>query len=422
MVWFLLGLFCYTLVLWAEGVLVGAGAAEFEALRQTGGAASKRALSQVQTIRPTMSALLLARLWLKVLLVVFGILTLITNHWLYTTLSEIGLSTGLGETLLWIALVGLYALATAFVFWLLKHWEAPYNSPKRRIFWLQRLSGYVTFWKVLFAPFLRKDKTHVAVAVETPTAAATAFEQTTSPQTGEKREMELLKSIVKFGDVTVKNVMQPRTKVAAIDFRADFSALLDLVRTAGFSRLPVYDEDLDNVVGILYVKDLVPHLDAPPDFEWQSLVQTDVLFTPESKRAAELLEAFKRQKLHMAIVVDEYGGSAGIVTLEDILEEVTGEIQDEFDEEQAVGYRKLDDHTFIFEGQTALGDVCRIAGLPADAFEATRGDADTLAGLLLELTGDIPKPGDEVKSAPYLFTVVSGDSRRIQQVKLDLRF
>lgn len=232
--------------------------------------------------------------------------------------------------------------------------------------------------------------------------------------------MELLKSIVKFSDVTVKQVMQPRSKVVAVDFRTNFSELLGVVREAGFSRLPVYDEDLDNVTGILYVKDLVSHLDKPATFEWQSLIRTNLQLVPEAKRVSELLQEFKRNKRHMAIVVDEYGGSSGIVTMEDILEEITGEIRDEFDEESEIRYRKLDDHNYLFEGQTLLNDVCRIAGLAPGTFDEVRGAADTLAGLALELKGDIPKTGTELSWNGYLLTVITADERRIEQLKLTI--
>jgi CBS domain containing-hemolysin-like protein len=230
----------------------------------------------------------------------------------------------------------------------------------------------------------------------------------------------MLKSIVKFSDVTVKQVMQPRARVAALDFRSTFADVLDAVRASGFSRMPVYDEDFDNVTGILYVKDLLPHLDKPESFEWQSLIRTNVLVAPESKRASELLQEFKQRKRHMAIVVDEYGGSAGIVTMEDILEEVTGEIRDEFDDENEFRFRKLDERNYLFEGQTLLNDVCRITGLDPDTFDAVRGNADTLAGLALELHGDIPGQGTEIPWNGYLITVTSAGRRRIEQLKLTL--
>ncbi len=417
MVWFLLGLLFYCFVVLAERALVGTTPQELEPLRGDASRTAKRAIQLYQQIRPTMSALLLARLLLKLVIVVFGVAMLLSNEGLKDMVTDLGIKVGLSGTVLWGGLAVGVSAGWAFLFWLAKQVDLLSSSPRRSVFWLQRLSAYVLFWKTVFFPFLKKEKTPAA-AVAATTAAATALEQA-SP-TGEKREIELLKSIVKFGDVTVKNVLQPRAKIAAVDFRADFTTLLEIVRESGFSRLPVYDEDLDNITGILYVKDLVLHLDKGPDFEWQSIIRTNVLLVPEAKRAAELLEEFKQQKMHMAIVVDEYGGSAGIVTLEDILEEVTGEIRDEFDEEHDVRYRKLDDRNYVFDGQTLLNDVCRITGVAVNTFDAIRGNADTIAGLALELAGDIPKAGDEIKCPPHLMTVVSADNRRIKQIRLSL--
>ena len=173
-------------------------------------------------------------------------------------------------------------------------------------------------------------------------------------------------------------------------------------------------------MGILYVKDLVSRLNEPEDFEWQPLTRTNVQLVPEAKRASELLQEFKRNRRHMAIVVDEYGGSSGIVTMEDILEEITGEIRDEFDEESEIRYRKLDDNNYLFEGQTLLNDVCRIAGLNAGTFDTIRGPADTLAGLALELQGDIPNAGTKLQWENFLLTVLAANNRKIEQIKLTI--
>lgn len=417
MVWFFLGLLLYCLVVLSEHALVGVTPQELESLRNTDAASAKRAVLLVQQIRPAMSALLLARLLLKLLLIVFGVaFLLVANLGLREMVQALQASTGLSANILMGGALAGFCVVAALIFRLAKQVDFLSGTPRRSAFWLQRLSTYIVFWKTIFFPFIKKEKIPMVASVESNTAAAMALDQT--PHAGEKREIELLKSIVKFSDVTVKNVLQPRAKVAAVDFRTDFDSLLQAVRESGFSRLPVYDDDLDNVTGILYVKDLVPHLDKGADFEWQSLIRTSVMLVPEAKRASELLTEFKEQKMHMAIVVDEYGGSSGIVTLEDILEEVTGEIRDEFDEEQDVRYRKIDDRTYIFDGQTQLHDVCRIAGLPDHSFDNIRGSADTIAGLALELAGDIPKPGDEIKCPPHLMTVVSADNRRIKQIRI----
>lgn len=415
---FLLGLVLYYLVLLAESALIALSPQETEQLRTSTQGAARRVYALTRDIRPVMASLLLARLSLKLLLAVFAMTWLLQTPAIRQTLYDISLRFGLPGGVLWIATAILLAGMLATVFWGLKKMDSRRIAVGRMGFVLQRLSWYVLFWKKLFSPFIRREKTP-GPGEEMPTATDMAASNAVSAAS-EKRELELLKSIVKFGDVTVKQIMQPRSKVVAVDFRIGFHELLATVREAEFSRFPVYDEDLDNVTGILYVKDLVPHLDKPDHFEWQTLIRTNLLLAPESKRGAELLQEFKQQKIHMAVVVDEYGGSSGIVTLEDILEEVTGDIRDEFDEESEVRYRKIDDYNYLFEGQTLLSDVCRIAGLESNTFDTARGTADTLAGLALELKGDIPKTGAEITWNGFLLTVIAADNRRIGQLKLTL--
>ncbi len=412
MAWFLLGILLYFLVLLAERALVAVSPQEAEQLRVSTSKSAQQAYALTREIRPTMAALLLARLLLKLLLVIFPAAWLIRSQG--TALHDLSQQFGLPAQALWTVAALLFALAAASLFWGIKKIDNQRIIKIRAPLALRRLSLFIVFWKKLFSPFVKEKKAEEGSQnLNTATAKASAT-------ASEKREIELLKSIVKFGEVTVKQVMQPRAKVVAVDFCAGFHALLDVVRSSGFSRLPVYQEDLDNVTGILYVKDLLPYLDKPDDFEWQTLVRHNMLLAPESKRGAEILQEFKRQKVHMAVVVDEYGGSAGIVTLEDILEEVTGDIRDEFDEESEVRYRKLDDYTYLFEGHALLNDVCRIAGLDFGTFDAARGNADTLAGLVLELKGDIPKTGAEIVWNGFLITVVEADKRRVGQLKLTL--
>lgn len=418
MLWLFFGFLLYYLVLIAERLLMSVGPHDADLLRNDTTSASRRAAALLENIRPTMSALLLARLLLKVLLVVFG--TVAVWNWppVRAVLDEATMA--MSGSSFWpsVGLAGVVSLLFAGLFWMLKKIDFSKKRASYTLFWLQRLSLFVFFWKALFFLFLKKDKVPSAAEIA---AAATAEPLPNTQAASEKRDIEMLKSIVKFGDVTVKQVMQPRSKIAAVDFRTDFHDLLAAVREAGFSRLPVFDEDLDNVMGILYIKDLIAHLHQPADFEWQPLIRTNVLLAPESKRVSELLQEFKQQKIHMAIVVDEYGGSAGIVTMEDILEEVTGDIRDEFDEESDIRYRKLDDQNYLFEGQILLNDVCRIVGLSAETFDPVRGNADTLAGLALELRGDIPKTGTEIPWNGYLLTVIAADSRKISQLKFTLK-
>ena len=415
MFWFLVGLMLYFFVTLAERALVSLSPHELEQLGLDNSRSAQRIYHLGQEgVRPALAALLLARLLLQVVLVVFGVFLMFGSEWLQTTLYSISTRIGWPEPLVWGGAAVVVSVLLALVFWGIQKIDVQGNSTTRATFLVQRLAFYIYFWKILFSPLLGRER-------RAETSAAEAIQDTGSPAVNsEKREIELLKSIVKFSDVTVKQVMQPRTKVVGVEFKTDFHALLDVVRESEFSRLPVYDEDLDNVTGILYVKDLLPHLDAPGDFEWQPLIRTNVMLVPESKRCSELLEEFKQQKIHMAVVVDEYGGSAGIVTMEDILEEVTGDIRDEFDEESDIRYRKLDEYTYLFEGQTLLNDVCRITGLDASVFDSVKGNADTLAGLALELRGDIPKTGVEIPWNGFLFTITAADNRRITQMKLGL--
>lgn len=247
-----------------------------------------------------------------------------------------------------------------------------------------------------------------------------AIELTVREGQDSKQEIDLLKSIIKFGDVSVKQIMRSRVDVVAIDFRISYTELLKVVKESGFSRIPVYDNDFDNVTGILYVKDLLGYLQEKKDFEWQELIRTDVLYVPEAKKIDDLLREFQSQRLHMAIVVDEYGGSAGIVTLEDILEEIIGEIKDEFDDELEVIYRKIDDYNYVFEGKTLLNDVCRILDLDTNTFDEVKGESDSVAGLLLEILGKLPKKDREVHYNQFCFKIVSVSKRRIEQVLITL--
>ena len=235
-----------------------------------------------------------------------------------------------------------------------------------------------------------------------------------------KEDADILKGIVKFGEVAVKQIMRSRLDVVAVDFRTKFKDLLKVVRESGYSRIPVFDEELDNITGILYVKDLLGFLDETDSFEWQALIRPKVIYVPEAKKIDQLLKDFQSKRQHMAIVVDEYGGSAGIVTLEDIMEEIIGEIHDEFDEDEEVDYIKLDSNNYIFEGKTLLNDVCKIIGVDTSSFDEIRRDADSVAGLMLELTGILPKKDKEVMYKGYRFKAISVGKRRIEQIKITI--
>lgn len=247
-----------------------------------------------------------------------------------------------------------------------------------------------------------------------------AIELTVTQDKHSTQEIDILKSIMKFGDVTVKQIMCSRVDVVALDVESPYEDVLQTIVESGYSRLPVFQNDFDNVVGILYVKDLLGNLDQGKDYEWTKHLQDEILYVPENKRINELLKEFQQKHLHMGIVVDEFGGSAGIVTLEDVMEEVIGDIKDEFDQEREVDYVKLNPYEYIFDGKSMLNDVCRIIGLPIDSFDALKGDADSIAGLFLELTGRMPMIGQEVKVGRFSFQVVAVSKRRIEKIKMIL--
>jgi len=236
----------------------------------------------------------------------------------------------------------------------------------------------------------------------------------------EQQEIDILKGIVKFGEVSVKQIMCSRVDVVAVDFKTTFVELIEIIKESGYSRIPIFDEDFDNIMGVLYVKDLLKFLNEADDFEWQGNIRSEIHYVPEAKKISDLLKEFQSKRQHMAIVVDEYGGSSGIVTLEDIMEEVIGEIRDEFDDTIEVEFTKIDDFNFVFEGKTLLNDVCRIVGIDTGIFDDDKGDADSLAGLLLEIIGFIPKKGRVVYSGEYRLEVVSVNKRRVEQIKITL--
>lgn len=231
-------------------------------------------------------------------------------------------------------------------------------------------------------------------------------------------EKEILEGIVKFGNKNVEDIMRPRVDVVALDIKTGFEEVLNLIITSGYSRIPVYTDSFDNISGILYIKDLLPHTSKNQNFKWQTLVRAP-FYVPETKKINSLLEDFQKNKVHLAIVVDEYGGTSGIVTLEDILEEIVGDITDEFDEEENL-FSKINDNTYLFDAKVLLGDFYKIVNCNDTVFDDVKGDADTLAGLILELKGEIPAKNAEINCKQFLFTIESVDNRRIKQIKVEV--
>ncbi len=245
----------------------------------------------------------------------------------------------------------------------------------------------------------------------------TALELTRDEQTTPDEE-KILKGIVRFGNTDAKQIMTPRTEVVAYDFTISFGELLDDLKGQGLSRVPVYKDSLDQVMGMLYFKDLLPYADEEDEMDWQGLLRSP-FFVPENKKLDDLLKEFQSRKVHMAIVVDEYGGTSGIVTLEDIIEEIVGEITDEFDDED-IFYSKLDDQNYIFEGKTPLVDLYKILDIEGENFENAKGESDTLAGFMLELSGKIPVKNEKINFENYTFTIEAADKRKIKRIKLTI--
>jgi gliding motility-associated protein GldE len=232
-------------------------------------------------------------------------------------------------------------------------------------------------------------------------------------------EKKILFEIVKFGNTEVKQVMTPRLDIISIKKDELLSGVIDIITDKGYSRIPVYDESLDHIEGILYIKDLIPHIDKQNSFNWYELIRTP-MFVTENKKIDDLLKEFQDKKTHVAIVVDEYGAVSGLISMEDIIEEIVGEISDEFDDDELT-YSKLDEHNYIFQGKTSLIDVYKVLNIDKEEFERSKGEAESLAGFILELTGRIPQKNEKVDFNNCTFTIEAADKRRIKQVKITLK-
>ena len=245
-----------------------------------------------------------------------------------------------------------------------------------------------------------------------------AIDITTDEETS-LEEKNILKGIVKFGDISVKQIMRSRLDVSGVEYNVSFPDLLKRIEELHYSRLPVFKTSLDEVVGVLNTKDFQPHLKQPDNFDWHVLMRQP-FFVPEIKLIEDLLKDFQSKRIHFAVVVDEFGGTSGIVTMEDILEEIIGEIKDEFDEEEG-NIRKIDENTFIFEGKTTLNDACKAMNLPPDTFDAVRGESESLAGLVLELSGEFPSTNTLVTIGDFEFTVLEAYKNRIMEIKVTIK-
>lgn len=277
----------------------------------------------------------------------------------------------------------------------------------RKIFWL--LESLLIHSGVIAEKIVQKEKHLLSVD-----DLEQALELTDKEEI--KDEQSILQGIIRFGDETAKEVMTSRQDIVDLDIRSSFADVLKCIVENNYSRIPVYQNNTDNIRGVLYIKDLLPHLSKPASFRWQSLIRPPY-FVPETKKIDDLLREFQENRVHIAIVVDEFGGTSGLVTLEDILEEIVGEINDEYDEEEK-NYSKLNYNTYIFEGKTLLSDFCKILNIGDEEFSEVEGDADTLAGLLLEIKGDFPSVYEKLIYKNYSFEIMEVEDRRISKVKV----
>ena len=232
-------------------------------------------------------------------------------------------------------------------------------------------------------------------------------------------DTEILEGIIKFGNIQVVDIMTSRVDMVDVDIKMNYKQLLDVIIRSGYSRIPVYASTRDNIKGLVYSKDFLPHLDKPANFRWQTLVRP-AYYVPETKKIDDLLSEFQENKIHLAFVVDEYGGTSGLITLEDILEEIVGDISDEYDDEEIL-FTKIDNHTFIFEAKIQLNDFFKIAEIEENDFIKVTEEVETLAGLILELKGDIPAKNERIDYGRYVFEIVAADNRRIKKVKLYIK-
>jgi putative hemolysin len=275
---------------------------------------------------------------------------------------------------------------------------SPINMPMRAV-------------TIYFENKLGKQKTNISVNQLSQALELTSSEDTTD------EEQKILEGIVSFGNTDTSQVMSPRIDVFALEIDESFKEILPKILDKGYSRIPVYRDNIDQVEGVLYVKDLLPHIDKT-DFNWITLLR-DPFFVPENKKLDNLLKDFQGMKNHLAIVVDEYGGTSGVITLEDIIEEIVGDISDEFDDEN-INYSQIDDKNFLFEGKINLKDFYRIVDVDEDLFEDKKGEAETLAGFILEIIGTFPKKGQKISFDICLFTIESVDKKRVKQIKVTL--
>ncbi|MCE7061712.1 transporter associated domain-containing protein [Dyadobacter sp. CY343] len=302
-------------------------------------------------------------------------------------------------------------------FWIWVDAIVRYNAARRANEIIPRISGLTRFLIKICQPLTQPVlKMGYFFGIFTPEGAQITTEMLEAKAESEE-ETDLLRGLANFRQTIARKAMQARLHITAFDIDLDFHELMDKINKSGYSRVPIFRDDLDHVEGILNVKDLLPHIHLDEHFNWQKLIRP-VYFIPESKRLDDLMKDFQSRRVHMAIVVDEYGGTSGLITLEDIIEEIFGDINDEYDEDDEVNYTQVDENTYVFEAKVLINDLCRLLGLESDYFEEVRGHSESLAGLLLELFSRLPRTGEVATHRKVTFKVQSADKKRIKKVRV----
>lgn len=292
-----------------------------------------------------------------------------------------------------------------------------YNSARKANDFIPRIAGFTSLLIKICRPLTQPImKLGYTFGVLTPEGAEITTERLEAKSESEE-ETDLLRGLANFRQTNARKAMQARLHITAFDIELNFHELMDKINKSGYSRVPVFRDDLDHIEGILNVKDLLPHIHLDEHFNWQKLLRP-VYFIPESKRLDDLMKDFQNRRVHMAIVVDEYGGTSGLITLEDIIEEIFGDINDEYDEDDEVNYTQVDENTYVFEGKVLINDLCRILNLETDYFDDIRGNSESLAGLLLELFSRLPRTGELATHRAITFKVQSADKKRIKKVRV----
>lgn len=384
---------------------------EYDEIKNTGTTAATRVVKLLENEERTLSSLEFATFTFQGFALFLGLLIAYLNNldsWPWYA-----------KLLLIVGILVYLLIAAVFVYWLPRYYAKEKESDIvskhavaiQFLAWLFKPFGALSVW--MKSQFNTTNNTNALSGDEMSDVIEIA-------EGGEdvETEAQMLKGIVRFGDLVVNEIMKSRIDIVAISNDEPLDKVVELYESTGFSRIPVYDGSVDNIKGILYVKDLLSVMAKDKTKAWTSLLR-EPFFVPETKSVSDLLHEFQTLKIHLAIVVDEYGGTSGIVTLEDIIEEIVGEITDEYDKTE-LPFRKLDDNTFVFEAKTSIIDFCKTLDLDDEEFDEVRGDAETLAGLILEVVGEIPQPGTNIKIKNLNFVIQKSDNRRIEEVKVTI--